>query len=530
MKNSTFTLKKHLAILLVCILLMYALVAFAGCDLFSQVTPPVTQAKLSRISVVYNGDDIFVGDSINKSDVVVVAYYSDNTSKSVTNFDVGALDSSSAGSKTVTISYTESGVTMTGTITVYVVAVSAIRLEAVYRGGSIELDQQPDVTKLTVTVHYNNGQSKKVTNFSAGTVDSSTVGQKDWEISYTEDGVTVSTKVKVKVKGEDVVADMSIHFLELGNNSNGDCIYIKAGDTDILIDAGSTSGSAKTIQNYVNRYCTDGILEYVIVTHSDTDHIAAFTGSGGGIFEMYECETIIQFARTKSTTATYKTYCERRDAEVAAGAKCYTALDCAKEQNGAQKVYELADGITMEILYQKFYEQDTSNENDYSVCVMFTQGENNYLFLGDLEEAGEKSLVESNPNLPEVELYKAGHHGSKTSANDVLLRVIKPKIVCVSCVAGHTQYTQELANTFPTQAFIDRIAPYTDRVYVTTEGKIKYNESTGRWNSDGYMSMNGNITFTCIDGVIEVHGSNNDTVLKDTDWFKANRTCPSAWL
>ena len=333
-------------------------------------------------------------------------------------------------------------------------------------------------------------------------------------------------------EGGGTVSDMSIHFMELGNNSNGDSIYIKAGDTDILIDAGSTAGSATTIQKYVNQYCTDGILEYVIVTHADTDHIAAFTrsiSSGGGIFEMYECKNIIQFALTGSDTATYKTYCERRDAEKAAGANVYTALDCVNETNGAQKVYELAEGITMEILYQKYYETKTSNENDYSVCLLFTQGENHYLFLGDLEEAGEKSLVECNPDLPEVELYKAGHHGSPTSANEVLLEVIKPKVVCVSCVAGHTQYTQDLSKTFPSQAFINRIAPYTDKVYVTTEGKIKLNEETGRWGSDGFLSMNGNIVFSCISGVIEVHGSNNDTVLKDTDWFKANRTCPESW-
>ena len=39
----------------------------------------------------------------------------------------------------------------------------------------------------------------------------------------------------------------SIHFIELGNGKNGDSIYIKAGDTDILIDAGSAKGSAKSI-------------------------------------------------------------------------------------------------------------------------------------------------------------------------------------------------------------------------------------------------------------------------------------------
>ena len=41
-----------------------------------------------------------------------------------------------------------------------------------------------------------------------------------------------------------VSGDLSIHFMELGNNYTGDAVYIKAGDTDILIDAGSRTNSA----------------------------------------------------------------------------------------------------------------------------------------------------------------------------------------------------------------------------------------------------------------------------------------------
>jgi hypothetical protein len=73
---------------------------------------------------------------------------------------------------------------------------------------------------------------------------------------------------------------------------------------------------------------------------------------------------------------------------------------------------------------------------------------------------------------------------------------------------------------FPSQAFVDRIAPYTDKVYVTTvitdDGK-------------GYTSMNGNIVVSTQNGEIQVNCSNNNVIFKDTDWFKKNRTMPSAW-
>ena len=330
---------------------------------------------------------------------------------------------------------------------------------------------------------------------------------------------------------------LSIHFIELGNGSNGDSIYIKAGDTDILIDAGSAKGSAKSIGDYVDQYCTDGKLEYVIATHADQDHIAGFVGTSAakGIFDRYECETIIQFARTNKNTQIYKDFCAKRDAAKDRGANVYTALECYNNANGAQREYELSYGITMKILYQKFYEQKTSNENDYSVCLLITQdyqkdGEtktNNYLLLGDLEESGEKSLVECNPNLPQAVLYKGGHHGSKTSANEVLLSKIKPQIVCICCVAGSVEYTQNLPNTFPTQDFINRIAPYTDEVYATDVATVQTQNGSYKDIDDG--PLNGNIVFACTDGKITMYFSNNDTKLKDTDWFKNNRTCPSAW-
>ncbi|MBQ7831062.1 MAG: MBL fold metallo-hydrolase, partial [Clostridia bacterium] len=73
--------------------------------------------------------------------------------------------------------------------------------------------------------------------------------------------------------------EFSIHFLELGNKYTGDSTLIKVGDVEVLIDAGSRQSSAATITEYVNQYCEDGVLEYVIATHAHQDHIAGFVGT-----------------------------------------------------------------------------------------------------------------------------------------------------------------------------------------------------------------------------------------------------------
>ena len=497
----------------------------------------VEPVVLTGITAVYNGANLYVGGALTKSNITVTAQYSDSSSKVVTGFSLSATTFTSAGEQTVTVTYTEGGVTKTTTFTVNVIAVVLDHIEAVYSGGKVALGQQPNASKLTVTAYYNNNTSKVVTNFSTGTVDSSTEGVKDWEISYTDNGVTESVTVKVTVadikeplEGQYDVnviknENLSIHFLELGNKYTGDSVYIKAGDTDILIDAGSRYDSAATITNYVDKFCTDGILEYVIATHAHQDHIAGFYGNGRdtGIFDHYECKNIIQFARTNATTVVYRNYLAKRDAEVANGANLYTALDCVNNANGAQKVYDLTgDGsITMEILYQEYYTSNTSNENNYSVCLMISQGSNHYLFTGDLEGEGEESLVRSNPNLPEMELWKGGHHGSYTAASTSLMAKIQPKCVCICSCMGTPEYNASPNHVFPAQEFCDRVAPYTDRVYITTY-IVDY-------SAGNYRSANGNIVFACTNGQITMYFTGNNLKLKDTDWFKQYRQCPSAW-
>ncbi|MGN1060383.1 MAG: ComEC/Rec2 family competence protein [Candidatus Coproplasma sp.] len=331
--------------------------------------------------------------------------------------------------------------------------------------------------------------------------------------------------------------DFSIHFLELGNKYAGDCTLIDCGDTEILIDAGSRKSSATTIKSYVDQYC-DGKLEYVVATHAHQDHIAAFVGTGSGnaktgILYNYEVGTLIQFSRHNSTAGIYTSYVEAVDYVRGKGTTVINAGDLFENGKpiGNSNVFDISgDGkLTLTVLYNYYYDNDTADENDYSVCTLLTYKESetqisHYLFTGDLEGEGESKLVQNN-TLPEVVLFKGAHHGSKTSSTDQLLSVIKPKYVAVCACAGSTEYTTNNDNTFPTQAFIDRVSVYTDAVYCTS---ICYDYKAGNFGS-----MNGNIVFYYMSAQttdkFKLYCSNNTTKLKDTEWFKQNRMCPSKW-
>lgn len=367
------------------------------------------------------------------------------------------------------------------------------------------------------------------------------------------EGTYVSAATVEAGKRENITtADFSIHFLELGNKYAGDCTLIKCGDTEVLIDAGSRTNSAATIKGYVDQFCSDGKLEYVIATHAHQDHIAGFVGNAAGstrtgILYQYEIGTIIQFSGHNTSSGIYNSYVTAVNEAEKKGAVAYTALECwkgmgkkdtqaADDPREAKRQYDLSvaqdSSLTLNVLYNYYYEHETADENDYSVCVLLTHTaadntKTNYLFTGDLEGKGEEYLVDNN-DLPEVELFKGGHHGSKTSSTDKLLSVIKPKNVAVCCCAGSTEYTTNHDNTFPTQAFIDRISKYTDCVYCTSLC-IDY-------KAGDFTSMNGNIVFYYDreEGEekysLKQWFSNNATKLRETQWFKDNRKCPSAWL
>ncbi len=357
--------------------------------------------------------------------------------------------------------------------------------------------------------------------------------------SHAEDGIA-----------ENIIYDnFQIHFMELGNEYAGDSTYIKAGDVDILIDAGSRGSSSRVINEYIKQYCTDGKLEYVIATHNHQDHIAGFAGvsdtkaknfkgekvSKTGVLYYYEVGTLIDFTyagvteNNKTVTYDNKTqvsssfgsgteygkYLAAREYLISNGTKYYTAKDLWDNNTTS---FTLADGITMDILYNYYYFNQSSDINNYSVCTLFNYNEHHFLLTGDLELDGEKKLSDyydgtsKEKTLPHCDLFKAGHHGSKTSSNECLLEKISPNICCVCCCAGTSEYSANLEHQFPTQAFINRIAKYTSRVYVTS--MIEYVEE--KWK---VSSMNGNIVVTSNGTSVGVKASNNLIRLKDTDWF-----------
>ncbi|WP_369902561.1 DNA internalization-related competence protein ComEC/Rec2 [Bacillus manliponensis] len=112
-------------------------------------------------------------------------------------------------------------------------------------------------------------------------------------------------------------------------------------------------------------------------------------------------------------------------------------------------------------------EGDEEGDNDASIVLFASMGNRTWLFTGDLEEKGEKELVETYPNL-RADILKVGHHGSKTSSTVQFLDHVKPKVAVIS--AG-----EKNRYGHPNKEVVDRLIERGIKVWRTDEqGAVSY--------------------------------------------------------
>ena len=90
-----------------------------------------------------------------------------------------------------------------------------------------------------------------------------------------------------------------------------------------------------------------------------------------------------------------------------------------------------------------------------------------FLFTGNLEEKGEKELLKQYPDL-EVDVLKAGQHGSKKSSSSSFLEQLKPEMTLIS--VGKNNRTK-----LPHQETLTRLETINSKVYRTDQqGAIRF--------------------------------------------------------
>lgn len=90
------------------------------------------------------------------------------------------------------------------------------------------------------------------------------------------------------------------------------------------------------------------------------------------------------------------------------------------------------------VLYPSETMPDHMDENDRSLVVVLRLADRALaVWSGDLENEGEHLLVESGYAPSQVQVWKAGHHGSDTSGSRQFLNILSPELVLISCGVGN---------------------------------------------------------------------------------------------
>lgn len=223
-------------------------------------------------------------------------------------------------------------------------------------------------------------------------------------------------------------------FLDVGQ---GDCAYIHSEDgNDYLIDCGSTDernvGKYK-LESFLEHKDVD-CLEYVFISHCDTDHIS-------GIIELIERE------------------------EVGIDNLVLPVIEKNNPSDNGRVLMQLASKRGIDVLYLgmgsnikdghlEFIclnpESDTnySDINEASMVLFMRYKRLVTFFAGDIGEKTERLLLDDISfyiddtkrkliKEPTV-IYKVSHHGSMYSSSVELLEILEPDISIISCGEGNS--------------------------------------------------------------------------------------------
>lgn len=247
--------------------------------------------------------------------------------------------------------------------------------------------------------------------------------------------------IKEKLSGFSITCeeDLTVSFIDVGQ---GDCVFISSGGETMLIDCGEASESA-TVINYLDRMGVDRI-DYVVGTHPHSDHMG---GMADIIYEFSVGEVIIPHLADEDipTTRYFEDF-----------------LDACSDKGLYIDEAQCGRVITLGDAEAKFIapvSDDYSGANNYSIGILLTHGNNDFLFTGDAEAEAEFEMLESGA-LEHVRVYKAGHHGSDTSSSEEFIRVISPDYAVIMCGAGNSY-------GHPHDRIVERLAEYTRNIYRT---------------------------------------------------------------
>ena len=293
------------------------------------------------------------------------------------------------------------------------------------------------------------------------------------------------------VRGE---GELMVHFIDVGQ---GDCILILFPDgKDMLIDCANYNNSSdyrtETL-DYIDDYVTDGQLDYLMLTHCDSDHVYFMDE----VLEEYRVSNVFmpnvlathdEVESASIDEAKLDMFTDKDTVETSCYADFFvgalTEPDCniylnVDPDENTNAIVITDDGVqdpaapdtdaTYRLTFycptQEYYDEsnlgDAKKRNAISPIGILEYNGFRLVLTGDSNEINEPTFVERVGGNLDCDVLKVGHHGSESSSTEDFLDAIDCEYAVISCNAeGNTFY-------HPRQTTLDRFVERDMTIYRT---------------------------------------------------------------
>lgn len=308
--------------------------------------------------------------------------------------------------------------------------------------------------------------------------------------------------------------ELLVHMLDVGQ---GDCIYIQLPDgKDMVIDCANYNDDKeyeKKTFDYLDTYITDDTVEYLMLTHCDSDHVYFMDE----LLKQYQVEKLFMpnvLAAPGTTSKDKKALQDQIDAldtsrftdKDTIGTVTYaeffiaalTEPNCEIVLNvdfDANTNSIIIEETTYRLVFycptQEYYDDSNLNsaerKNAISPIGILEYNGRRIMLTGDSNELNEPLVVERTGKI-DCDVLKVGHHGSATSTLNPFLDAYTFEYAIISCNTYGNKFNH------PRQSTLDRLKAHGIAVYrtdnngnivvsVDKDGNIKITTQK-EWNKD----------------------------------------------
>jgi len=212
-----------------------------------------------------------------------------------------------------------------------------------------------------------------------------------------------------KDSGEEYGRQVSVAFLNVGY---GDSIIVAVNDKAYLIDTGSENSAHSLLRGLsaMDVKKIDGLF----LTHADSDHI----GGAEVLVQEYQVD-MVYFAEISEPSKKGKHQLVQLAEELKLP---YTKLN-------ANDVIEVDDEIAFNVIAP--IEYNKADDNDNSLVLLIELNGIRFLFAGDMQFAGERTILSHGADIG-AHVLKVGNHGNKDATSPLFAEAVSPDYAVIS--------------------------------------------------------------------------------------------------